>query len=163
MKNSITGHNNLIKYIIFPAMFLLLLAGGAVCLYFLRDRGPKLEETAVAYYLPNGQVNTDPSEITMPGFETLYMNARTREVDTALPNPEGNPCYFTYQIIMADTGEELYSTDALEPGTAVRGFVMEKDLEPGSYDIEIRITTGQLDDYTEPMNSGTINAILEVV
>lgn len=163
MQDNVTEQNNLRKYIIFPALVLLLLAGGAVWFYLLRDKGPKLEESAVAYYLPNGQVNTDPTKITMPGFETLYMNARTREVDTALPNPEGNPCYFIYQIILADTGEELYSTDALEPGTAVRGFVMEKQLDPGSYDIVIRITTGQLDDYTEPMNSGTINATLKVV
>ena len=39
----------------------------------------------------------------------------------------------------------------------------EKDLEPGNYDIELRIETGQLSDYTQEMNSGVIAATLEVV
>ena len=143
---------------------LFILTGVMVAVwYFTRESGPPLDKSAIAYQMPNGLKNEDPSRIMLPGFSTLTMDAQTGEVQAALVNPEGNPCYFKYIIVLEDTGEELYRTDLLEPGTAVMEFTIDKDLEPGAYDIEIQIETGQLSDYTQEMNSGVVAAVLEVV
>ena len=99
----------------------------------------------------------------LPGFKTLTMDAQTGKIEAALVNPEGNPCYFRYMIVLKDTQEELYRSGLLEPGTAVTEFTIKNELEPGSYDIELRIETGQLSDYTQEMNSGVVSAVLEVV
>ena len=142
----------------------IILAGAAVAAwYFTSQSGPPLDKAAIAYQMPNGLRNEDPNQIMLPGFSTLTMNAQTGQVRAALVNPEGNPCYFTYVIVLKDTQEELYRTGLLEPGTAVTEFTIEKDLEPGSYDIELKVETGQLSDYTKEMNSGVIAATLEVV
>lgn len=143
---------------------LLILVGAIVAVwYFTRESGPPLDEAAIAYQMPNGVKNDDPTRIMLPGYDTLTMNAQTGEVQAALINPDGNPCYFTYVIVLAETGEELFRTGLLEPGTAVMNFTVDKDLEPGTYEIELQIETGELDDYTQAMNSGVIAATLEVV
>lgn len=143
---------------------LLILTGAIVAIwYFTRESGPPLDKAAIAYQMPNGLKNEDPNKIMLPGFKTLTMDAQTGQVEAALVNPEGNPCYFTYVIVLKDTQEELYRTGLLEPGTAVTEFTIENELEPGSYDIELRIETGQLSDYTQEMNSGVVTAVLEVV
>lgn len=143
---------------------LLILIGAIVAIwYFTRESGPPLDESAIAYQMPNGLKNEDPSQIMLPGFRTLTMDAQTGTVEAALVNPEGNPCYFRYVIVLTDTQEELYRSGLLEPGTAVTEFTIENELEPGSYDIELRIETGQLSDYTQEMNSGVVSAKLEVV
>ena len=143
---------------------LIILAGAGVGIwYFTTQGGPPLDKAAIAYQMPNGLKNEDPNQIMLPGFSTLTMNAQTGQVRAALVNPDGNPCYFTYVIVQKDTQEELYRSGLLEPGTAITEFTIEKDLAPGKYDIELRVETGQLSDYTKEMNSGVIAAVLEVV
>lgn len=142
---------------------LLILIGVIVAfLYLTRESGPPLDKSAIAYQMPNGLKNEDPSRIMLPGFGTLVMDAQTGEVQAALANPEGNPCYFRYVIVLEDTGEELYRTGLLEPGTAVMDFTIDEDLEPGTYNIQLQIETSQLSDYTQEMNSGVVAAVLEV-
>lgn len=143
---------------------LLILIGAIVAVwYFTRESGPPLDKAAIAYQLPNGMKNEDPSRIMLPSFTTMTMDARTGQVEAVLANPEGNPCYFTYVLVLADTGEELYRTDLIAPGTAVMEFTIDEELDPGTYDLEIRIETGSLDDYSQEMNSGVLSATLEVV
>ena len=111
----------------------IILAGAAVAAwYFTSQSGPPLDKAAIAYQMPNGLKNEDPNQIMLPGFSTLTMNAQTGQVRAALVNPEGNPCYFTYVIVLKDTQEELYRTGLLEPGTAVTEFTIEKYLDPVS-------------------------------
>ena len=146
---------------LFIALILLTGVGVAVW-HFTKESGPPLDEAAIAYQMPNGVKNNDPTKIMLPGFGTLTMDAQTGQIQAALVNPEGNPCYFKYIISMADTKEELYRSGWLEPGTAVTEFTIEKDLEPGTYDIQVTVETGLLDDYTQPMNNGVIASKLEV-
>ena len=32
-----------------------------------------------------------------------------------LMNPEGNPCYFTFEIVLNDTDETIYTSKMVEP------------------------------------------------
>ena len=123
---------------------------------------PPLDENAVPYQMPDGQVNADPQQFAFPVFDTLHMEGGTGKVRASFLNMEGNPGYFIYHVILSGTGEEIYQSGLIEPGKAVKEFTAEKDLEPGRYEIQIEIETRQLDDHTVPMNSGVITAVLEV-
>ena len=32
------------------------------------------------------------------------------DAEAALPNPEGNPCHFTFELVLTDTDEVLYTS-----------------------------------------------------
>lgn len=150
-----------ISIYLIPLLLVLAMLGG-IATWQLMNQGPKLDEAAIAYQMPNGLKNEDPSQIMLPGYTTMHMDAKTREVNAMLVNPEGNPCYFEYHIVLADSKEEIYSSDFLKPGTAISGFKVNQDLKPGSYEIEIRVETRQLSDPEKEMNNGVIDTVLEV-
>lgn len=149
--------------ILIPILLLCLLAGGGIAFYMMQQGKPKLDQSAIAYQMPNGIKNEDPSQIMLPGFGTIQMDSGSHTVNAALVNPEGNPCYFKYKISLADTGEKLYESGWLEPGTAVTEWQISQTLEPGEYPISIEVHTGSLEDYEQKMNQGAIEATLEVL
>ena len=147
--------------ILLPIFFLALIAGGLW--WYLSQRGiPDLDEAAIAYQMPDGVKNKDPNEILMPGFGTITMDAGGTTVHAALANPEGNPCYFKYQISLSDTGEQIYESGWIEPGTAVTEWDISEELPEGEYPIHILVQTGSLENYEEEMNQGVVNATLVV-
>ena len=38
------------------------------------------------------------------------------DAEAALPNPEGNPCCFTFELVLTDTDEVPYTSRQVEPG-----------------------------------------------
>lgn len=149
--------------ILVPILLLCLLAGGGLVFYLMQQGKPQLDKSAIAYQMPNGVKNEDPSQIMLPGFGTIQMQSGSRTVNAALVNPEGNPCYFKYKISLTDTGEQLYESGWLEPGTAVTEWEISETLDPGQYPISIEVQTGSLEDYEQKMNQGAIDATLEVL
>ena len=152
-----------VKAYIVPVLLLLLLAGlilGSFW-YLKEDDIPGLDESAIAYHV-EGVKNTDPSQIMMPGFGTITMDAGSTTVHAALANPEGNPCYFKYQISLSDTGDQIYESGWIEPGMAVAEWNISEELPEGEYPIYILVQTGSLENYEEGMNRGVVNATLVV-
>lgn len=141
-------------------LLLVLAAGGTAA--FLLNRGPVLDDNAIAYQLPDGIKNTDPDSILLPGFDVLGMNYSTQEVEAALLNPEGNECYFKFSITLKSDGTELYHSDLIRPGMAVTRFKINKKLEKGRYPIVIAVETSDLEDYESYYNGGAVEAVLEV-
>lgn len=142
--------------IIAPIILILLLLLGGIWWFFIRDTGPNLDNSAIAYQLPNGAKNEDPESIMLPGYDSLTIDQNTTEVNAALINPEGNPCYFVYNIVIPETNEVLYKSEYIKPGTAIPKFTLNKKLAPGEYNLELRINTYMLEDYTVPMNGGVV-------
>lgn len=151
---------SLLKIWITIAVLLVILAGVIIAATW--DRGPTLDKNAIAYQLPGEVKNTDPESIMLPGFDTLVMNYNTHKVDIALLNPDGNDCYFRYHIVLKDSGEELYKTGLIKPGTAVTSFKVDKKLKKGKYPIVINVDTVSLKDQDKSYNGGAIEAVLEV-
>lgn len=142
---------------------LAALAAGGVLLWTVnRQEGPDLDRAAIAYEMPEGLVNTDPDSITVPGYSLLTMSSSNRTVSVPLLNPEGNTCYFVYTISLADSGEILYESDYIEPGSAVPEFELNRTLSPGTYDIKVDVAVWDIEDYTEPLNGSSIEAKLQV-
>ena len=141
-------------------LILLLLARAAV--YFITNRGPDLDEAAVAYQMPNYMVNKDPDQVLIPGYETIRVDKDNMHSETILVNPEGNLCYMQYEIRLTDTQEVIYQSGFLEPGKAILGFDLDSELEEGEYEIEVVLDAFDLNEHEQSLNGGVIYATLQV-
>ena len=84
--------------------------------------------------------------IQIPGYPSITLPADTQTVSVALLNPEGNPCYFTFELVLRDTDEVLYSSKLVPPGQVISQITLSRALPAGEYDAIIRITTSSLED-----------------
>ena len=66
-----------------------------------------------------------------------------------LLNPDGNPCYFRFSLILSETDEELYRSGLIPPGMAVTDIELNRALEAGEYALRIRIESFSLSDRSE--------------
>ena len=70
---------------------------------------------------PNAKTQTaddtgeKPTGIRIPGYPTITIEADKKDVQMNLMNPEGNPCYFTFEIVLNDTDETIYTSKMVEP------------------------------------------------
>ena len=77
----------------------------------------------------------------------------------ALLNPEGNPCYFHFKIVLKDTNEVLFESKYVEPGQAITNVNLSKGLPVGEYPATIQISTISLDGKTS-LNGANVETIL---
>ena len=57
----------------------------------------------------------------------------------ALLNPEGNPCYFKFTIVLKDTDETIYESQYVPPGQSITDVTLTKPLAEGEYNATIKI------------------------
>ncbi len=76
-----------------------------------------------------------------------------------LMNPEGNPCYFTFEIVLSDTGESIYKSAMVEPGKAISNVKLNHSLSAGEYKATIKISTSSLTDGTA-MNGANVETTI---
>ena len=119
---------------------------------------------------PNAVVQTDsiaekptekPEGIRIPGYPRITIPADTKDVTMNLKNPEGNPCYFTFEIVLTDEEETIYMSKMVEPGKAITNVTLTHELEKGEYPAMIKIKTTSLADGLE-MNGANVETILVV-
>ena len=129
---------------------------------------------------PNGNLDIDPGAgdwngeqlpdktddapavgIKIPGYPSITLPKDQETVNVALLNPEGNPCYFTFEIVLKDTGESLYKSKLVPPGKAITKITMSKALPAGAYDATIKITTTSITDGSA-MNGANVETVLIV-
>ena len=82
-------------------------------------------------------------------------------MNVALLNPEGNPCYFTFELVLKDTDEVLYTSKLVPPGQAIYEITLSHPLAAGEYDAVIRISTTSLEDGSA-MNGANVETVLIV-
>ena len=99
--------------------------------------------------------------IKIPGYPSITLPADQQTVNMALLNPEGNPCYFTFEIVLKDTGESIYQSKLVPPGQAITEISMSKALPAGEYAATIKITTTSLEDGSA-MNGANVETVLIV-
>ena len=115
----------------------------------------------------NGQTLPDKTEdapavgIKIPGYPSITLPKDQKTVNVALVNPEGNPCYFTFELVLKDTGETLYQSKLVPPGKAITEITMSRALAAGEYNATIRITTTSLEDGSA-MNGANVETVLIV-
>lgn len=99
--------------------------------------------------------------IAIPGYPYINLPKDTTDVQIVLLNPENNPCYFTFDIVLKDTDESIYTSKQVPPGKAITNLTLNKPLAAGTYDAVIKITTNSLTDLS-PMNGANIETQLIV-
>ena len=99
--------------------------------------------------------------IKIPGYPSITLPKNQETVNVALLNPEGNPCYFTFELVLKDTGESLYKSKLVPPGQAITQITMAKALEAGEYNAVIKINTISIANGSA-MNGANVETVLIV-
>ena len=160
--------------VVLVVVVLALVAGGVALGVHWAGRGgaagsaaftPDLDPNAQNWdggALPDASGEDAPATgIQIPGYPSLTIPAGTADVTLALLNPEGNPCYFTFELVLNDTGEVLYTSKMVPPGQMISDVTLSRALEAGEYDATIRITTASLEDGSA-MNGANVETVLIV-
>lgn len=97
--------------------------------------------------------------IQIPGYPSITIAKDSENVRMALLNPEGNPCYFKFEIVLKDSNETIYASKLVPPGQAITDVTLLKPLSEGEYDAVIKISTFSLKDQS-PMNGANVITVL---
>ena len=111
--------------------------------------------------LPDKTDNAPAVGIKIPGYPSITLPKDQKTVNVALLNPEGNPCYFAFEIVLKDTGESLYKSKLVPPGKAITEITMSRALSAGAYNATIKITTTSVADGSA-MNGANVETVLIV-
>lgn len=103
----------------------------------------------------------EPEGIRIPGYPTITIPSGQTEVSMNLMNPEGNPCYFTFELVLTEENETIYLSQMVEPGKAITDVTLTRALDKGEYPAVLKITTASLSDGTA-MNGANVETILVV-
>ena len=143
----------------------LLIGAG---LYLTRNNKQETQESPDSAFVPDldpdastqeAKESDPPEGIRIPGYPSITIPADTKDVTVNLMNPEGNPCYFTFEIVLNDTDETIYTSKMVEPGKAITEVTLEKALAAGEYPATIKITTASLTDGSA-MNGANVETTL---
>ena len=88
--------------------------------------------------------------IQIPGYPSVTM---------ALLNPEENPCYFKFEIVLKDTDETIYESQFVPPGKTITDVTLTRGLSEGEHPATIKISTVALDQKT-PLNGANVETVL---
>lgn len=99
--------------------------------------------------------------IKIPGYGTVTLPSGTTDVKMILLNPEGNPCYFSFELVV--DGETYFTSNLVEPSKCIEDLALSKPLPKGQYKAILKISTYSLDDSLTPMNGANVEFELVVV
>ena len=124
------------------------------------DKSVDLDPNAGIYHGSKPE-DKEPSAkcINIPGYPSITIAADSKNVTMALLNPEGNPCYFKFEIVLKDTNETIYESKYVEPGKAISDVELTKPLSAGEHPAIIKISTLSLDGKS-PMNGANVETVL---
>ena len=111
---------------------------------------------------PTSTVGKKPDSIAIPGYETLELNANSKEQALCLPNPEQNMCYFQISLFLED-GTLLWQSELIEPGKTSKPMVLTKTLSKGTYpQAVLRYACYRMDENLSPLNGAETKVTLWV-
>ena len=122
--------------------------------------GIELDENAGQYTGEKPKDNGGAAEgIKIPGYPSITIAKDTEDVQMALMNPEGNPCYFKFELVLKDSGETIFESKYVKPGDCIYDVHLNKSLAEGEYPATIKISTISLDGET-PLNGANVETVL---
>lgn len=157
-----------VNYIVFGAMTCLALILAVIVISTVRNRGSEifLGDDQV----PLGEFNPGlaPGEGDFP-FETAKTGAQTlleygidfpvddsitvpagaEEIEILIANPARNSYYFTFELILEDTGELLYSSALVMPGMHIDGFRLNRALQKGEHGAALEVQVYEVGSFYE--------------
>ena len=125
-----------------------------------QSAGIELDKNAGQYTGEKPKDEGGASEgIKIPGYPTITIAKDTVDVTMALMNPEGNPCYFKFEIVLKDGDETIFESKYVQPGDCIYDVKLNKPLAEGEYPATIKISTIALDGET-PLNGANVETVL---
>lgn len=106
----------------------------------------------------------EQTPIGIPGYESFVWEAGDTTVPVKLENPEDNPCYFRISLYLGDdiqTGELIYQTELIEPGTGIYEIELDEPLKAGIYDAVLSYEAYSIPDQNA-LNGANIELQIEV-
>lgn len=108
--------------------------------------------------------NINDSQILVPGYGKFTIKKGNDTIDTALFNPEGNPCFFKFTLIEKATNKVLYESKLVPPGKGITPIKINKSFDKtGSYDAVLKFQSFDLEDTEIEYNGSDIDVRLNVV
>jgi len=92
--------------------------------------------------------------ISIPGYGTVTLPGGTTDVKMILLNPEGNPCYFIFELVI--DGESYYKSNLVEPSKCIEDLKLTKPLPKGTHTALLKVSTYSLDESLSPMNGANV-------
>lgn len=120
---------------------------------------PTLDSDAGDIQDNNNSGGQQGQAIRIPGYPSITIAADKENATMNLYNPEGNPCYFTFEIVLSDTNETIYKSDMVEPGKAITNVKLKYGLAAGEHNAVIKISTASLTD-GKAMNGANVETVL---
>lgn len=146
------------------AIIACLIVGGVFVWNSLQSDNPIFEPSA-GEYKPEVDIakDADTTSIQIPGYGDIRMQAGTDVAYIALWNPNTNPCYFQFRIVLDNGNKTIYESKLIKPGYAVTTVNLNQRFEQGKYPITIQINTYKLNDYKVRLNGGEIKTNLVAI
>ncbi len=152
------------KNLIIPFFIIMvsLIVGGIFLNNEFNDDG-FFDKNAIAYQMPNNQINTNPNQIMIPVIPDVVVKKGTTNASSQLFNPKGNNCYFKYSIVLEQSSEVIYQSKWIKPGDGIMKFDISSVIIDDESPITIKVDTCALDNINQPLNGGEIESILRIV
>lgn len=106
------------------------------------------------------KIDTKGKTIQLPGITSMRLKAGQTEQEFVLRNPEENPCYFKFQIVLDSSGEVLYESNLVPPGYAISKFHLKRTLDAGTYKATVKYLTYSFDAEQNPLNKGQVKTTI---
>jgi hypothetical protein len=89
------------------------------------------------------------SNIIFPSIDdVIILDDDSRDIAIEIYNDEGNPCWFVFEIVLEDTGEVVYTSEFLAPGTRVETVTLTMSFEKSEYNVILNIRAYDFNDLT---------------
>ena len=108
------------------------------------------------------QTQSEPN-VAIPGWGSITIPANQQTVSVDFYNPERNEglYYLTFKLILSDTGEVLYESNAVPPGKHIQTITLTRALPRGIYDVAVHVQPYRMSDET-PTNNADMKTTLIV-
>ncbi len=94
--------------------------------------------------------------ISIPGVDSIKVEANTKTVSVNLYNPENNNCYFEISILLNDGENEIYKSKLIKPGQQLYEIELNEELDAGTYDAVLHYNTYTSDGNYTPLNGANV-------
>lgn len=101
-------------------------------------------------------VNLSGDSISIPGVDSMTIEAETKKVSVNIYNPENNNCYFEVSIILEDGDKEIYKSKLIKPGQRLYEIELNQQIEKGTYNATLHYNTYTIDGNYTPLNGANI-------
>ncbi|MDM1009522.1 hypothetical protein QTI98_10010 [Clostridium perfringens] len=141
---------------------LLLLGGVGGCMFMKKkvDIDSNAGDYTAGLKRPS---NISSSQILIPGYEKWTLKEGSNTINSALFNPEGNPCFFKYTIVEKQTGDVLYESKLVPPGKGITPIKLNKTFKKGNYTVVLKFESFDLEDTDIQYNGSDVEIQLNVV